>query len=584
MVLEKIECGKFTVDKFFDVRYGSEKYFEYIGKEAYRALPKLLYNDDVERFCAFFETVGEQWRGITVKLKRADDVYRDAYIRVKKKASLVGGEQLWDMEAYDIDTLTQNYRHAKEELGKYRTLLGLEGRTYFCYEHESETISMYRSGGTRERMLCSMKLGDWRADVCAGHIDKADEDIFSGMCDDIERGVAEFSVELSSNLYALEGEIKPCRISGSTISKEGIPKFTVGIIKRLESQGEAAPTENRDALIDPLTRLYNKKYIQTRAREIIEGRKENAALFIMDIDNFKEVNDNFGHMYGDEVLARVAGVVLDVLADNGVAGRIGGDEFMGIIYNVKDKEMVRHILRSIRSSVEYLYSDTKGVNVTCSIGAARFPEDGDTYDGLFNCADKCLYIAKDKGKNRYIIYQEELHGTIRNENRVQTEIEHITGGASENISGVVKRSINLLYTQGRDAIPEVLKIMCEVGKFDRAGVYYGDGFKQIYSYGMEGCDRAFWAGCEPYIEHFNGNGLLTMSSLFKVENTDKKIYEQFYAQNTGCFIQAILGEKDNICGYTSFECCKGGKRFTETIQNAVDYVSGMIYEVLKKEN
>ncbi len=582
MVLDKIECGKFTVDKFFDVRYGSEKYFEYIGKEAYRALPKLLYNDDVERFLAFFETVGEHWRGITVKLKRADDVYRDAYIRAKKKASLVGGEQLWDMEAYDVETLTENFRHDKDELGKYRTLLGLEGRTYFCYEHDSENISVYKPVNGRERVLSSMKLGEWRADVCANHIDKADEDIFSRMCDDIERGASEFSVELSCDMYAPEGEIKPCSISASTINKDGIPMLTVGIVSRIEALGGAVHTENKDAVTDSLTRLYNKKYIQTRAKEIIEKKNEHAALFIMDIDNFKEVNDNFGHMYGDEVLARVAGVLLDVLADNGIAGRIGGDEFMGIIYNVKDKEMVRHILRSIRSSVEYLYSDTKGMNITCSIGAARCPEDGTSYDKLFNCADKCLYIAKDKGKNRYIIYQEELHGVIRNENRVSTEIEYITGGALENISGVVKRSIELLYIQGRAAIPEVLKLMCEVGRFDRACVYYGPDFKCIYSHGLSGCDTAFWAESEPYIEHFNGNGLHVACNLFKVENTDKRIFEQFREQNTSCFIQAILGDKDNICGYTSFECCNGGKRFTEALRNAIDYVSKLIYEVLKR--
>ena len=67
MVLDKIECGKFTVDKFFDVRYGSEKYFEYIGKEAYRALPKLLYNDDIERFLTFFETFRMPERRIDIQ-------------------------------------------------------------------------------------------------------------------------------------------------------------------------------------------------------------------------------------------------------------------------------------------------------------------------------------------------------------------------------------------------------------------------------------------------------------------------------------------------------------------------------------
>lgn len=63
MVLDNIECGKFTVDKFFDVRYGSEKYFEYIGREAYRALPKLLYSDDVERFNVFLKRLRKTGMG-----------------------------------------------------------------------------------------------------------------------------------------------------------------------------------------------------------------------------------------------------------------------------------------------------------------------------------------------------------------------------------------------------------------------------------------------------------------------------------------------------------------------------------------
>ena len=93
MVLDKIECGKITVDKYFDVRYGSEKYFEYIGREAYRALPKLLYSDDIDRFMAFFGNVNEEWKGITLKLRRGDEIYRDAYIRMRKKHNLLIGER-----------------------------------------------------------------------------------------------------------------------------------------------------------------------------------------------------------------------------------------------------------------------------------------------------------------------------------------------------------------------------------------------------------------------------------------------------------------------------------------------------------
>lgn len=583
MVLEKIECGKFTVDKFFDVRYGSEKYFEYIGKEAYRALPKLLYSNDVERFNSFFGTVKEQWKGITVKLKRADDVYRDAYIKVRKKPNLVGGEQLWDMEFYDIDALTHAYGAANDSVNKYRTLLGMVDMAYFCYEHGQDEVSINRVVSGQERQLYSLRLEDWKRAIDSGHVDKADEDIFSQLCTDIERGVPEFSAELSTDMYSADGEIKPCLVTGSTVIKDGAPVMTIGIVRRLTATDNVV--EDRAAYIDPLTRLYNKAYIQNRAKEAVEKKNgEHCALFIMDIDNFKEINDSFGHMYGDEVLSRVAGVVLEVLADSGIAGRIGGDEFMGIIYNVKDKETVRHVLRSIRSSVEYLYSDVKGVSVTCSIGAARFPEDCETYDELFNCADKCLYIAKEKGKNRYIIYQEELHGTIKNEVRVKTEIENITGGSSGNIAMAVKTSIGKLYNEGKSAIPEVLSLLAEAGRFDRACVYYGEDRKLVYSYGMECDGEAFWDGSTAYHEHFNGNGLHAASNLFKVEQIDKTIFEKFRSRHTGCFIQAILGERDNVCGYTSFECCTEGRRFSENILNAVDFVSKLIYEVLSREN
>lgn len=583
MVLEKIECAKFTVDKFFDVRYGSEKYFEYIGREAYRALPKLLYSDDVERFNVFFESVKEQWKGIAVKIKRADDVYRDAYIRARKKSKLVGGVQLWDMELYDVEALTQAYAANRSEVKKYRTLLGMMDVAFFCYEHGQEGLSLNRIVNGQEKVLYSMKLEEWKRVIDTGHIDKADEDIFAKLCADVERGVPEFSAELSADLYSDDGEIKPCLITGSTITREGVPVMTVGIVKRLTPQDSTAP--DRDNYLDPLTRLYNKAYIQNMAKQAVGNRNgSHSAIFIMDIDNFKEINDSFGHMYGDEVLSRVAGVVLDVLADNGVAGRIGGDEFMGIIYNVKDKEMVRHILRSIRSSVEYLYSDVAGVNVTCSIGAARCPEDGDSYDELFNCADKCLYIAKEKGKNRYIIYQEELHGTIRIADRQQTKIENNSANVNDNISMVVKDAIGRLYADGSTAIPEVLEMIAKAGRFDRACVYFGDDNKLVYSYGAECSDRAFWSGSVPYLEHFNNDNMHVASNLFKVEGIDKEIFEKFRSQHTGCFVQAILGDKKNVSGYTSFECCLEGRRFTDGVINAVDYISKLIYEVLRREN
>lgn len=584
MAFDKIECGKVTVDKYFDVKYGSEKYFEYTGKEAYRALPKLLYSDYRERFMSFFETVGYEWKAIMVKMRRQDDVYRDAYIRMRKKKQTVSGEQLWDMEVYDIETLTEAYRYSGMSCNMYRTLLGFTEHSYFRYGHDTGNIEFFRINNGREQNLFSMKLEEWKKDaVPLGHVDKADQDIFLHLCEEIERGKADISADFSTSLYSMSDEIKPCHIMGSVITSDGKPAFTVGMIGLLGADTGTAASEAEEANIDHLTRLYNKKYIQNKAREIIETRSmEHFALFIMDVDNFKEVNDNFGHMYGDQVLERVAGVVSEVLADKGVAGRIGGDEFMGIIYDAEDKENVRYVLRSIRSRVQYLYADVPGVNVSCSIGASRYPLDCSSYDELFNCADKCLYIAKEKGKNRYIIYQEDLHGAIRTESKGQTEIERISSKYDANVF-MVKESMEKLFRQGADAISEVLKLVVENTPFDRAAVYYGPGYKKIYSYGMEGSDEAFWADSDGYIEHFDANGVFETSYMFKVEGVNKKIFDRFKEQNTDCFIQTILGEPGNIQGYVSFECCSGEKRFQESMANGMNYLSKLIYEVLRRD-
>ena len=148
---------------------------------------------------------------------------------------------------------------------------------------------------------------------------------------------------------------------------------------------------------------------------------------------------------------------------------------------------------------------------------------------------------------------------------------------------VVKDAIGMLFERGRDAIPDVLHMVAEKARFDRAAVYYGPEYKLVYSYGVECSDRAFWADSASYTEHFDNNGLHVGSNLFKVESTDKEIFEHFKMQHTECCIQAILGDREHIYGYTSFECCNKGKRYEEALCNAINYISKLIFEVLRRE-
>lgn len=122
------------------------------------------------------------------------------------------------------------------------------------------------------------------------------------------------------------------------------------------------------------------------------------------------MNDTYGHIVGDEVLITFTKIINDNLNSRGIVGRMGGDEILIVTETISDQTELRNMLRSIRTTVEWTFkNDPRELNVTCSMGVCAFPANGSDFNKLYSLADKMLYIAKSKGKNRYIIYTPELH-------------------------------------------------------------------------------------------------------------------------------------------------------------------------------
>ena len=154
-----------------------------------------------------------------------------------------------------------------------------------------------------------------------------------------------------------------------------------------------------------------KKTITEYAKKRISEEKEKRIVIaILDVDHFKSVNDTFGHLYGDKVLARVGGRLKEIVGEDGVIGRIGGDEFMIVFNGLDDDQVLRGMLRAIRTQIKWEFAeDFENLSITCSIGASIFPVNGRDYEDLFKKADCCLYIAKEKGRDRYVFFRDEMH-------------------------------------------------------------------------------------------------------------------------------------------------------------------------------
>lgn len=167
------------------------------------------------------------------------------------------------------------------------------------------------------------------------------------------------------------------------------------------------------SITDPLTTLLNRRYFQERLHEEVERSKRHnlpLSLIMIDIDHFKPFNDRYGHLAGDEALKLAAACMRNTIRTIDVAARYGGEEFT-IILPQTTKVSAHIIAERICREIEKIeFAFVKGENkqgITVSIGLASFPEDTDTPEDLIRNSDKALYLAKEQGRNRVVLFNKE---------------------------------------------------------------------------------------------------------------------------------------------------------------------------------
>lgn len=165
---------------------------------------------------------------------------------------------------------------------------------------------------------------------------------------------------------------------------------------------------------DPLTGLSNRisleKIIST---ELAANPHNNCAFMIIDIDNFKIINDNFGHSFGDTVLVEIANALLGLFTNSNIIGRYGGDEFVIFIKNYLSKEEVYDQANRILDALNLEFSSNEErYMISCSIGISFSPDHGNNYNDLFDKADIALYQAKRAGKSQYTVYDSNYNNSV----------------------------------------------------------------------------------------------------------------------------------------------------------------------------
>ena len=171
-------------------------------------------------------------------------------------------------------------------------------------------------------------------------------------------------------------------------------------LKNIDAEKRRELAQENAAQRDPLTNVYNRSIFEEEAERFMEEEGAAGALIILDLDNFKQVNDRYGHLKGDEMLKALVKILQQTFRRQDLIGRLGGDEFLVFVKEIAGREVLDKRMRE-------LFDRMEGMQLACSAGISMADGADFSYGKALKEADIALYRSKQNGKKRYSYYEKE---------------------------------------------------------------------------------------------------------------------------------------------------------------------------------
>ncbi len=575
-------AGRF--DSALMVQDGNRQMFELLGEYLYSPLYKMVSEKDINRLEAVLESCGEdESTDECVQLKNPQGGY-DKYILSVRRCSGTGE---YYIELQNVSVSRQQMKSLKDQLSAANDFLTVAGGYFFTYHPRTNNFCMFWANYEQKIYVYDTDLDEWEKKMMNdGLVEAQDGVIFNALCESLRSGEHSQTFSFHGKVLTKGGNKDAYRVKllPRTYEEEKIVVGAWSIVN--EQTGNVIDDYVEGSFVDSLTKILNKRAITEYAEEAVAAG-EKVAIVMIDIDNFKDVNDTYGHMFGDQVIAATADIAKKVVGENGAVGRMGGDEFMVVLKRYEDELDLRNYLRGIKTSVASLFQEKLGGNrLSCSIGAARAGIGADDYKGLFRIADKALYIAKQKGRNRFIIYKPELHGQFNVSGNDYDMMEIRDSFYSDKDLNKLNKLLADVVLNGSSSLPGLLKHAAHTLMLGRLVVIGRDSRSVIAAYpddcmeiegSLEALDR------EQYLEQFEDD-LLVITNINKLEFSMPEVYAVYHKNKVLSLMQHLLRDREGRCiGVVTAEECVNMRHFPKLAMQLFENMCRVVNAVLIKE-
>lgn len=581
----QIYYGKASIREGYYIVNADERFYHLVGQKSGFPIPELLHPEDVEEFLEAVSLLDVEEQCLVVRLLTDNDTYRYVYMKMSYNGKVLQGFRSFDIEICDIMTITERYKLCVDQLEKYRKMMSLHDGIFIEYSYSDDILQIYEYVNGQNRKMFHRNLTEMMEAVRGNEqlLERQKEE-FLAFGETIHKRVDCFKMSLDAEVLIeyLQGVRIECNCA--VMYKEDKHYKLVGIVHYAEGELPQKTYYMSEYAIDAATGLLNKRAINEYAVERFQDSARSGYLVLLDIDDFKQINDRFGHMFGDEVIATTAEILRSVTQTRGMAGRFGGDEFMMILENVPTEDDLRRVMKVIDKHAKWAFYEKEGFNVSFSIGISKFPEDGTTYEELFKKADKCLYIAKDKGKNRYIIYREQLHGPLGDagSNR-NVGLKATISNADKHV--LLSEMILKLHREGVDGIDSVMQNMQTYFDIDGIAIYAGVDMRRVISCGnyVEPITNLSFIFEPGYQELFDINGCYVESNLMHLVRKSPLAYRMNVRQESSKFMQHMLMREERPWVVVSFDFFNRMPKFGTTDHGMMQTIGRLLAEIVAED-
>ncbi len=433
----------------------------------------------------------------------------------------------------------------------------------------------------------------------ASHIFPSDLPAFQKLMESVIKGAPYGEAEI--RIADQNGRYLWCRLRATTqFNDAGKPLKAVGVIIDIDAEKRRTQELSDKAERDALTKLYTKN----TAREIIEDTlahrdtSERFAMLLLDLDNFKQINDSHGHMFGDAVLAEAASRLKLLFRAGDTVARFGGDEFLVFLTYASDETFLIDKAEKIIQAYRGVFEVELGENrLTCSVGISRCPDDGTDFQALFQHCDRALYQAKLKGKDQFALYNNATMSTIfgLSAQQVYAAGTRIESDDTDDfgVDGIVPQAFKLLYESGdiETAINAILEMAGRKYNVSRAYIFedFEDGSwcRNTFEWCNDGVhpeiDSLQHVTYEElgnnYHENFDENGIFYCRD---IATLSKAQYDILAPQGIRSLLQCAVRDAGKFVGFVGFDDCTILRMWTQSQINALTFISELLSTFLLK--